>query len=487
MHYLYEYLDRPFIINRDSVLTYRLFFKNVNMLAKKFEELGIKHGDKVGYFNKNSYMFPIVLFALGKIGATILPINIRFPALQVIELLNDLNVSHIIVSKLYIDENFERDNKIVLEDLINIHEDYPDEADTPFIIEEYLDQDATIIFTSGSTGTPKAALHSYGNHYYSALGSNENINLKKNDRWLAILPTYHVGGISIFFRAYLAGATIVIPDTNMTIIENISRNKVSHVSFVATQIYRMLDDERQLEILSNLKCILLGGSAMPAGLITKCFHAGLNIHVSYGSTEMSSQITTTNSGASKEELLSSGTVLPHRELLISESGEILVKGKTLFKGYLQHGKLFSRLDENGWYHTGDLGKIDKNGLLTVYGRQDNMFISGGENIQPEEIEKELCKIDYVLDAVVVGISDSEFGQRPVAFVKLEDNYDINTEELNKELSKTIARYKIPTKYLKFPENMSELNLKVDRQYFRKIAENPSSFDMVQSIAQVIRK
>ncbi len=484
---IHTYMDRPFLISRDSVLTYRLFHKNVNRLAGKFKEIGIKEGDIVAYFNKNSYMFPIVFFALGKIGATLLPINIRFPALQVIELLDELEVEHIIVSNLYIDESFERLKKIILEDMIDIHATYHDEDETPFLLEEHLNQDASIIFTSGSTGKPKAALHSYANHYYSAMGSNENIKLKKNNRWLAILPTYHVGGISVFFRVYLAGATIVIPDTNLSIIENISRNKVSHVSMVSTQIYRMLDDDDAIEALKKLKAILLGGSAMPAGLVTKCHNLGLNIHVSYGSTEMSSQISTTNPNADLTELLTSGKVLKHRKLKISDEGEILVKGKTLFKGYLQKGKIFSRQDMDAWYHTGDLGKLDKNGMLTVYGRQDNMFISGGENIQPEEIEKELCKIDNIIDAVVVGIEDREFGMRPVAFVKTENNEEINHEEINKELSKSIARYKIPVKYHKFPENMSEISLKVDRQYFRGIAEKTSSFDMIQSIAEIIRK
>ncbi len=484
---IHQFIDRPFLISRDSVLTYRLFHKNVNRLAGKFKEIGIKEGDIVAYFNKNSYMFPIVFFALGKIGATLLPINIRFPALQVIELLDELDVKHIVVSNLYIDESFERLKKIILEDMIDINETYTDEDETPFLLEEHLNQDASIIFTSGSTGKPKAALHSYANHYYSAIGSNENIKLKKNNRWLAILPTYHVGGISVFFRGYLAGATIVIPDTNLSIIENISRNKVSHVSMVSTQIYRMLDDDDSIGALKKLKAILLGGSAMPAGLVTKCYNSGLNIHVSYGSTEMSSQISTTNHNADLSELLTSGKVLKHRKLKISNEGEILVKGKTLFKGYLQNGKIFSRQDMDAWYHTGDLGKIDKNGLLTVYGRQDNMFISGGENIQPEEIEKELCKIDHIIDAVVVGIEDREFGMRPVAFVKTENNEEIKPEELNKELSKNIARYKIPVKYHKFPENMSEISLKVDRQYFRGIAEKTSSFDMIQSIAEIVRK
>jgi O-succinylbenzoic acid--CoA ligase len=465
-----KYRNRPFLISRDSVLTYNLFWKNVNRLSRKLIEIGVKEGDIVAYFNKNSYMFPILFFALGKIGAIILPVNIRFPALQVIELLDELGVEHIVVSNLYIDEAFERNTKIILEDLIDINETYPEEDDKPFDIQNILDNDASIIFTSGSTGNPKAALHTYGNHYFSALGSNQNIELGKNDRWLAVLPTYHVGGISVFFRAYLAGATVVIPDTSISILENIIRNRVSHVSFVATQIFRMLDNPKEVSFLSKLKAILLGGSAMPAGLINKCFENGLKVFISYGSTEMSSQITATSPFAGMDELLTSGKILPYREVKIAEDGEILVKGKTLFKGYIQNSKTFSRIDSDDWYHTGDLGNINPNGLLTVYGRKDNMFISGGENIQPEEIEKELCKLDFIADAIVVAVPDSEFGRRPVAFLRVDKDTEINRQNIEKHLSKSIARYKLPLAYLPFPEKLNDLNLKIDRQHFTDLAK-----------------
>jgi O-succinylbenzoic acid--CoA ligase len=99
-----------------------------------------------------------------------------------------------------------------------------------------------------------------------------------------------------------------------------------------------------------------------------------------------------------------------------------------------------------------------------------MFISGGENIQPEEIEKELCKLDFIADAIVVAVPDSEFGRRPVAFLRVDKDTEINRQNIEKHLSKSIARYKLPLAYLPFPEKLNDLNLKIDRQHFTDLAK-----------------
>ena len=122
---------------------------------------------------------------------------------------------------------------------------------------------------------------------------------------------------------------------------------------------------------------------------------GLPIHTSYGLTEMASQVTTTPPGASPGELRTAGRVLPGREVSISGGGEILVRGETLFAGYVDGEKVDRPLDADGWFHTGDLGDLDEDGYLRVLGRSDNLFISGGENIQPEEIEEALCSLEGV--------------------------------------------------------------------------------------------
>ena len=161
----------------------------------------------------------------------------------------------------------------------------------------------------------------------------------------------------------------------------------------------------------------MGGGPVPPSLVDEALARGLPLHTSYGLTEMASQVTTTPPGASLEELRTAGRVLPDREVSISERGEILVRGETLFAGYVEGEELDRPLDAEGWFHTGDLGELDEDGYLRVGGRVDNLFISGGENVQPEEIEEALCRLEGVDEAVVVPVPDEEFGARPVAFVR----------------------------------------------------------------------
>jgi O-succinylbenzoic acid--CoA ligase len=273
------------------------------------------------------------------------------------------------------------------------------------------DHPATIIWTSGSMGRPKAALLTAANHYWSALGSAANLPLQPNDRWLINLPLYHVGGLSIIWRCLLAGAAIVL------------EGEATHLSLVPTQLIRYL---RQ-GVAPTGNAVLLGGGPIPAPLIREARAAGWPIHTTYGLTEMASQVVTSPYG-----------LLPHRELRIADDGEIWVRGKTLFAGYWG-GESYD------WFPTGDLGRWT--GTLEVLGRRDNRFTSGGEKIQPEEIELALLACPGVERAVVVPRADPEFGHRPVAFV--DGTPDI-------ERLSHLPRYKHPVSYLPWPEEMRDL-------------------------------
>jgi o-succinylbenzoate---CoA ligase len=321
-----------------------------------------------------------------------------------------------------------------------------------------LERPATIVFTSGSTGTPKAALHAFGNHYYNALGSNTNIMLRPGDRWLHSLPLFHVGGISILFRCLLAGATIALPGHEAPIGESIADLGATHVSLVSTQLMRLLREDTKL---AGLKAVLMGGGPVSASLVDEALSRGLPIHTSYGLTEMASQVTTTPPGAPPEALHTAGRVLPEREVRIAQDGEILVRGATLFAGYVADGTLNRSLDSDGWFHTGDLGELDESGYLRVLGRKDSLFVSGGENIQPEEIEEALSALPGVEAAVVVPVDDPEFGQRPVAFVRMEDG---STVDLAPRLEKVLPRFKIPIAFYAWPQESG--GMKVDRAAFR---------------------
>ena len=324
-----------------------------------------------------------------------------------------------------------------------------------------LERPATIIFTSGITGVPKAALHTFGNHYYSALGSNANITLRSGDRWLHSLPLYHVGGLSILFRCLLAGVTVALPQPETPLGEAIASLGATHVSLVSTQLSRLL---REAADLTALEAVLLGGGPVPPSLVDEALSRGLQVHTSYGLTEMASQVTTTPPGASPEELRTAGRVLPNREVSISGEEEILVRGETLFAGYVEGERIDRSLDMHGWFHTRDLGELDENGYLRIRGRMDNLFISGGENVQPEEIEEALCRLAGIDEAVVVPVPDEEFGARPVAFVRT----DGGARDLSKELEPVLPRFEIPISFHPWPEE-ARRGMKADRAALGELA------------------
>ncbi|HKH57820.1 MAG TPA: o-succinylbenzoate--CoA ligase [Rubrobacter sp.] len=325
-----------------------------------------------------------------------------------------------------------------------------------------LERPATIIFTSGSTGVPKAALHTFGNHYHSALGSNANITLQPGDRWLHSLPLYHVGGLSILFRCLLEGATVALPQSGTSPGESITSLGATHVSLVSTQLSRLL---RESADLGRLQAVLMGGGPVPPSLVDEALVRGLPVHTSYGLTEMASQVTSTPPGASLGELRTAGRALPNREVSISARGEILVRGETLFAGYVEGEESDRPLDADGWFHTRDLGELDENGYLRVGGRMDNLFISGGENVQPEEIEEILCRLERVEEAVVVPVPDEEFGARPVAFVRMDDG---EPGELAQELEPVLPRFKIPISFHPWPDE-ARRGMKVDRAALKELA------------------
>jgi O-succinylbenzoic acid--CoA ligase len=214
--------------------------------------------------------------------------------------------------------------------------------------------------------------------------------------------------------------------------------------------------------LTGVKAVLLGGGPIPSYLVEEALAHGLPIHTSYGLTEMASQVTTTPPGAASEELNTAGCVLPHREVSVSGEGEILVRGETLFAGYVEGERIDRPVDAAGWFHTGDLGGMDEDGHLWVRGREDNMFVSGGENVQPEEIEDALCRFEGVEEAVVVPISDEEFGARPVAFVRVAGGTP-EPEMLSRALELSLPRFKIPVSFHAWPEGAE--SMKVDRTAF----------------------
>ena len=175
-------------------------------------------------------------------------------------------------------------------------------------------------------------------------------------------------------------------------------------------------------------------------------------------------------GISINRFKTSGRALNHREICIGDNNEILIKGKTLGLGYVRDRAVEDFTDSDGWFHTGDLGRLDSNGFLSVLGRQDNMFVSGGENIQPEEIERLICEMPDIIEAVVVPKPDEQYGFRPVAFVRSEKGVVLNANEIMNALRRVLPGFKIPVRILPWPEKMSASSMKTDRKVLMRLAE-----------------
>ncbi|MGE5196115.1 MAG: AMP-binding protein, partial [Anaerolineae bacterium] len=311
------------------------------------------------------------------------------------------------------------------------------------------------IFTSGSTASPKIAALTLGNLIYSALGSLPLLNLTPGDSWLLTLPLYHVGGLGILLRCFLSGAEVLISKNSLP--ETLQLYPVSHLSFIPTHLYRLMREPHLYidPLIKKAKCILLGGAPISPHLYQKACLKGWKIFTTYGMSEMSSQVTmkTAQSGE-----LDFGVPLKFRELSFASDQEILVRGKTLFQGYWsKETGILLPLSSEGWFQTKDLGGLTAGGQLIFSGRKDHLFISGGENIQPEEIESALYQIPEVAEALVVPIADEEFGARPVAFLTLEKA--ISLEAIREALQSLLPRYKIPIHFFPFPQTKNETKIK----------------------------
>jgi len=333
------------------------------------------------------------------------------------------------------------------------------------------DAEATVVFTSGSMGTPRAAVHSFRNLAAGADASNTAIPLGPGDRWLLSLPLYHVGGIGVLMRCARSGATMAIPDPKESLQESLDRYAPTHVSLVATQLYRILRDDKSAAALARCKAVVMGGGPTPESLVREAVGRGIKLVMSYGMTETAAMICCTRPGDPVERLLSSGRPLVEGTVSISADGEILVRGDQLFLGYLQPDGSVSRpLTEDGWFRTGDLGHFDEAGYLHVTGRRDNMFISGGENIQPEEIEAALRAIAGVEEAIVVPAESAEWGKRPVAFVRMEEERALDAAAIETALRAALPGYKVPRTIHAWPVDLVQAGIKPARRDFERKAK-----------------
>ena len=316
-----------------------------------------------------------------------------------------------------------------------------------------LDEPQAIIFTSGTSGRPKGVVLTYANQYASAVASAFRIGTLPSDRWLCVLPLYHVGGLAILLRSALYGTGVIlqrgfdVPQVNAAIDAG-----TTLVSLVPTMLYRLLA-ARTTPPPHLLRLILLGGAAADPELVRRCQALNIPIATTYGLTEACSQVATQTPQATEHKPGSVGRAVPGThirvvtesgmEAAVGEYGEIVVSGPTVMQGYFDNPQATADALRSGALHTGDIGCFDDDGDLWIVQRRSDLIVTGGENVYPAEVEAALRAFPGVQDACVVGIPDSEWGQRVAAAVMPVSGAEIALEELLAFARDRLAGYKVP--------------------------------------------
>lgn len=439
--------------------------KQVEVLVGKIDHLN--PGSRVGLLATNTLMSYKLALAIMCSGRTIVWLNWRLAGEELERQIKDSGLQLCLV-----------ENSLWRSGMTNPFKSYSafliTNADPGELIPVFKsDWVASIMYTSGTTGKPKGVLQTFGNHFYSAVSSALNLGLSSADKWLCVAPIFHISGFSIIMRGLIYGMTVrLVEKFRAEEIERILANEtVTIMSVVPFMLKKLIQQQNKTNTHYNsaFRCMLLGGGTIDRETLEICLQRSIPVVQCYGMTETCSQIVALRSVDALLKLGSVGQPLFSTQLKLSKDGEILLKTPALTPGYLNlPDKLPSKMID-GWYRTGDIGHLDKEGYLYIDGRADEMLISGGENIFPQEVEQVYQRYPQINEVAVVGQNDSVWGQVPVAFVVSDRR--LSTTKLMNYGYEHLARYKVPQHYIFVSELPKNASGKIRRFMLREKLNN----------------
>lgn len=410
-------------------LTFGEVYECVVELAQKLSSY-VKNEKRVAIYSNNSIDMALFFLALQFLEKEVLMLNVR---LTDEEIKNQLELLKIQVV-------FSYDNKFISFD--KVHQSVKENIK---LIEDFNKENIAVIMnTSATTGKFKSVPLMWKQFYSHVRASQKSLGVTKEDNWLAILPMYHISGLTILMRSLYNGTQLTILEkfNEEQVIELIESGNINMLSIVPTMLNRIIDRIGK----HRLRVVLLGGEFIPKALVEKSILRSIPIYKTYGMTETTSQSTTFSVLEYPEKIDSVGLPLENVKIFIKNSdekgvGEVYIKSPMLMDGYIGQEKLC------GYLNTEDIGYIDNDGFLFILDRRKNIIISGGENIYPREIENILYNHPKVKECAVVGKKDEKWGQIPVLYVVSS----LEKDEILDYLSNKLAKYKLPKEIIYLDE------------------------------------
>ncbi len=451
--------SRHFLASENTIYDYSHLFGFCSKFKKIQNEYSISQNRPLALLSKSSDQLIFVIAACYLLKIPFIPLN---PELTDSEL--NYQTDQLKPAAFFADE--ENRDRLVNQNFIDVNT-----ADLNIIASgksiELLSSDPDKIFgyffTSGSSGEAKIVPLLRRQIIFASASSETNFKPDPNRYWLLCMPLNHIGGISIILRSLLYNTSIFRMDQfdDHQVRTFLSENRLFQVaSLVPTMLQRLLDDPL-FQLHLDFKAMLLGGGPISPGLVERSLTRGIPIVTSYGMTETCAQI------AANPMLQPRGMYYPKRSVgpifepnqiqirdpdtgavqPLNEIGEIWLKGPQVIDKYLDPALNKKAFDNNGWFKTGDIGHLNRQKHLFIKNRRTDRIITGGENVDPVEVESKLNELSGIQKSAVFGISDTEWGQKVVALLEVSDPETVDFKSISNSLKKELSAFKIPKEYL----------------------------------------
>ncbi|MBU1100930.1 MAG: AMP-binding protein [Bacteroidetes bacterium] len=452
-----------------------------NILQTKYS---IKKGDRVGILAENCVEFYMLLGAAQKTGIVILPLNYRLTANELDFIISDGDPSLIIYEDIFFDKlnNTNSFKKVSQKlSLVEFRELLTSDVAEYIGAPVEADDTALLLYTAGTTAFPKGAYYTHGMMFWNSLNSEIRLDITSEDRSITATPAFHTGFWNVLASPFIhhGAYTLIVKNFDSEKVLQALEDEEATIWWAVPTMLKMMSDSPLFDEvkLTNLRYFIVGGEAMPIPLIEKWHKKGVLIRQGYGLTEVGPNVTSLNAEHAVSKQGSIGTPNFYintklvddkgNEVIGEGTGELLLNGPNVTPGYWKNEEATKETITDGWFHTGDVVKRDVDGFLFVVDRIKNMYISGGENVYPVQVECVIREHPKVDDVAIIGVPDEKWGETGKAFVVLKKNETFTLEEMTEYCLDKLAKYKIP-KHLEIidelPKNVAG---KIDRKRLHK--------------------
>ncbi|MFL6006746.1 MAG: acyl-CoA synthetase, partial [Gaiellaceae bacterium] len=406
-------------------------------LARALVARGLRRGDRLATLTGNSPEHVALFFACAKAGVVLLPLSWRLSPAELRYQLEDAEPSLLLV---------EPEHAVLADETGHAYETELAPESRPTDMPPVADDDPLLLaYTSGTTGKPKGALLTHANCFWTNLSFDLATGIRGDDVVLQVLPQFHCGGWNVQpLLSWWKGGRVVLERTfePARVLALLAEKRVTTLMGVPA-VYLFLSHEPAFADadLSSLRLAVVGGAPMPEELIRVWQARGVEIVQGYGLTEAAPNVLCLPPEDAMRKMGSAGKPYPYVEVRLGDESELQVRGPNVFPGYWRNSEATAAVLRDGWLHTGDVAEVDDEGCYRIRGRLKDMYISGGENVYPAEVESVLHEHASVADAAVVGVTDERWGEVGVAFVAAKE--PVSDEALVEHCRDRLARYKVP--------------------------------------------